>query len=61
MSGVNDLDPRWEWIELRLFGEPGPLWVRGACRHTELADIETVDGELAAQLCLTCDTVFYLI
>jgi hypothetical protein len=29
--------------------------VRGACKHLDTAPVETIDGELVARLCLTCD------
>jgi hypothetical protein len=56
-----DLDPRWDWHEVRLFGEPGPGYIRGACRHTEVVPVESVDGEVVAKLCLTCDKQFTLV
>ena len=31
----------------------------GPCRHLELIDIESLDGELIARLCPTCDRQFY--
>lgn len=49
------LDPRWEWIEVTQMGDPGPRYVRGPCRHTEVVPVEA-GGEVVAQLCLTCDT-----
>ena len=51
-----DLDPRWEWIEIQLLGEPGPRFIRGPCKHGNIVPVESVvTGELLAQLCLTCD------
>lgn len=50
-----ELDPRWEWIETRQFGEAAPSYVRGACRHLEVVPVES-GGETVAYLCTTCDT-----
>lgn len=50
------LDPRWEWIEVVRFDEPGPTYVRGRCRHLEVVPVESIEGETVAQLCMTCDT-----
>ena len=49
-----DLDPRWEWVELRRFGDPQPTYVKGACNHLEVVPVES-GGEVVAHLCLTCD------
>ena len=51
-----DLDPRWDWIEVTPFGSRERQYVQGSCRHTEVAPVESVDGKIVAQLCLTCDT-----
>jgi hypothetical protein len=56
---VIDLDPHWDWIEVTYFGDPGPTWIKGSCRHLELVPVESVDGEDIARLCLTCDAQFY--
>jgi hypothetical protein len=51
-----DLDPRWEWIEIRLLGEAATGYIRGRCRHLETVSVESlVTGDALAQLCLTCD------
>jgi hypothetical protein len=51
-----ELDPRWDWIEVSTWGDPGPLYVKGACRHVDVVPVESVvDGQVLAQLCLTCD------
>lgn len=50
-----ELDPRWEWIEIRQFNEPAPSYVRGPCRHLEVVPVESGD-ETVAHLCETCDT-----
>jgi hypothetical protein len=50
-----ELDPRWEWHEVTLLSEPGPVYIKGRCRHTEVVPVESA-GEVVAQLCLTCDT-----
>lgn len=60
--GAHDrpLDPRWEWIEVPEMGKPpGTLYLRGACRHTEVIDVESlVTGDVLSRLCVTCDTQF---
>ena len=50
------LDPRWEWIDVTRLGDPGPKYIRGRCLHTEVVPVESVAGEVVAQLCRTCDT-----
>lgn len=52
---MTELDPRWEWIETRQFGEENPSYVRGACCHLEVVPVES-GGETVAHLCTTCDT-----
>lgn len=56
-----DLDPRWEWIEVRDFGQASSDYIRGPCRHTELIPVKSIDGEIVAKLCLTCDRQFTLV
>lgn len=53
---MTELDPRWDWVEVQFFGDPGPTWIKGACRHHEIVPVDTVTGEIVARLCLTCDT-----
>jgi hypothetical protein len=53
---IADLDPRWEWIDVREFSDPGPKWLRGPCRHTEVIPVESTEGAVVARLCTTCDT-----
>jgi hypothetical protein len=48
-----DLDPRWEWIEIREFGG-AVFYERVACNHLEVEPVYA-GGELVARLCLTCD------
>lgn len=50
-----ELDPHWEWHEIIRLGDPGPRYIRGACRHMEVTSVPSVTGETVAQLCLTCD------
>jgi hypothetical protein len=53
---VTELDPRWDWLNVQALGDPGPVWVKGQCRHTELVPVDsTVTGQEVARLCLTCD------
>jgi hypothetical protein len=49
------LDPRWDWIEAPMLGEPGPIYIRGRCNHLETVPVES-GGEVVAHLCTTCDT-----
>lgn len=48
------LDPRWQWIEERTFGDPEPTYVRGSCNHLDVVPVES-GGLVVAHLCLTCD------
>lgn len=51
-----ELDSRWAWIEVTYFGESGSRWVKGHCLHIDVVPVESVvDGQVIAQLCLTCD------
>jgi hypothetical protein len=54
MTGQLDLDPRWRWVELCADGQH-VRWVRESCRHLEVVPVESVTGEVVAQLCQTCD------
>lgn len=49
------MDPRWDWIEVQFFGDPGPTWIRGPCKHLETIPVMSVTGEHVAHLCLVCD------
>ena len=51
------LDPRWEWTLIQGLGVPD-VWVKARCLHTEVIPVESVTGDVVAQLCLTCDTPF---
>jgi len=53
-----ELDPRWDWVEVQLMGGPGPTYIKGACKHLEVIPVESVTGEIVAQLCRTCDRQF---
>lgn len=53
--GEDELDDRYEWIEIYSCGEPGPRYVRGMCRHLEIEPVISMMGERVAGLCLTCD------
>lgn len=52
-----DLDPRWDWCDVAAIGEH-PTFLRGRCRHlpSEVVPVESVEGEIVAHLCRTCDT-----
>jgi len=56
-SGAVELDPRWEWKVVRGIGVPD-RWVKARCRHLEVEPVQSLAGEVVAQLCLTCDTQF---
>ncbi len=53
--GEVELDPRWDWVDVRTISDSGPVYVKGACRHLEVIPVESVTGETVAQFCLTCD------
>jgi hypothetical protein len=62
---MSDQDPRWEWIEITKFGDPGPVYMKGSCNHLDVVPVDArdwitrslaQDGEIIAHLCLTCDT-----
>jgi hypothetical protein len=55
--GEVERDPRWEWIHVPTCGNPD-LWVRGQCNHLEVLPVESVTGDVVAQLCQTCDLQF---
>jgi hypothetical protein len=57
--GEVERDPRWEWIPVPTYGNPD-LVVQGRCHHVEVVPVESVTGEVVAQLCLTCDAQFGL-
>lgn len=53
---VADLDPRWEWIEVRRFSEQDSSYVKGRCNHLDVVPVNSVvDSETVAHLCATCD------
>lgn len=53
---TDQLDPRWEWAEVRRMCDPEPEYVKICCRHLEVVPVESsVDGAVVAHLCLTCD------
>lgn len=56
MSEV-ELDPRWDWVEVQEVSG-ATYYVRGSCRHLEVVPVESVAGEVVAQLCTTCDMQF---
>jgi len=53
------LDPRWEWVEVTELDSAEPQYVKGRCRHLEVEPVETGSGvddiEVVAHLCRTCD------
>lgn len=49
-----ELDPRWEWVEI--FSLDGKvIYAKARCAHLELEPVHTVNGQMVARLCLTCD------
>lgn len=55
-------DPTGEWVEVpRRLCDPGPTYVRGACRHfaADVVAVESVTGEVVAQLCTRCDMALH--
>lgn len=51
---MSDLDPRYEWVEVRALGELEPQYIRGRCLHVDATPVES-GGEIVAYLCLVCD------
>lgn len=51
---MSELDPRWEWTEVRIWDGRHVHHIRGRCNHLETVPVET-GGEVVARLCLTCD------
>lgn len=49
-----ELDPRWEWTEVRRLGDVAPTYVKGRCLHTQVVPVHA-GGRTVAHLCLTCD------
>jgi hypothetical protein len=48
-------DPRFEWIDVQGFGDEGPNWIRGACRHLLFSAEFSADGRgLAGFPCPDC-------
>jgi hypothetical protein len=62
---MDELDPRWEWIEITKFGDATPRYMKGHCNHLEVVpvyaqnDLDRLLGEdpgtPVARLCRTCD------
>lgn len=50
-----DLDPRWQWVELRRLCDVEPRYIKGPCNHLEVVPVEA-GGEIVARLCQTCDS-----
>lgn len=53
-DGTLELDPRWDWIDVRSIGDPGPVWIKARCKHAEVVPVES-GGVEVARLCLVCD------
>lgn len=49
------LDPRWEWVEVTTASDRERQYIPGRCLHTEVVPVESVAGGVIAQLCRTCD------
>jgi hypothetical protein len=50
-----ELDPRWDWAEVYVWGESQPRYIKGFCNHLEVVLVKDVDGLVVAHLCRTCD------
>ncbi len=55
------LDPRWDWCNTQTLSDPGPVWMKGACKHLDpepvmVTDLVTGEQIVVARLCLDCDT-----
>jgi hypothetical protein len=51
-----------DWIEApRRLCDPGPTYVRAACQHVaaDVVPVESVTGEVVAQLCTRCDMALH--
>lgn len=53
-SMPDDLDPRWNWIEVRSLSGT-TRFHKTTCRHLEVVPVES-GGQVVAHLCQTCDT-----
>lgn len=51
---MSDLDPRWEWTEIHVWGKADPIYHQGRCNHLEVVPVDS-GGQTVAHLCLTCD------
>jgi len=51
---MSELDPRWEWCEVRRLCDEQPTYIKGRCNHLEVEPVVSA-GETVAHLCLTCD------
>lgn len=52
---MTELDPNWEWIEVRSIGMPA-RFIKGPCRHLSVVPVESiVTGDTLAWLCVNCD------
>jgi len=54
-------DPRWDWCNIQTLSDPGPVWIKGQCKHltpepVEVTDPVTDEVILVARLCPDCDT-----
>jgi hypothetical protein len=45
----------YHWIEVTAVDDPGPCYVRGACKHAAVVPVEDLAGQVVAWLCPTCD------
>lgn len=51
-------DDRFDWVELRTFGEARSTWVKGACYHRTPAPVDLRTGQLVAWWCGDCGQQF---
>lgn len=50
-----DLDPRWDWVDVRSVSDPGPVWIHAGCRHLP-EELEPISSAVPGQLALLCHT-----
>ncbi|MFC4494078.1 hypothetical protein ACFPA8_08020 [Streptomyces ovatisporus] len=51
---LEELDPRWEWVDVSTYGDPGPVFLKGTCNHlTPLLVASPI--EIESRLCPDCE------
>lgn len=49
-----ELDPRFEWVVVKSF-DGHEEYLKVGCHHLNVVTVESVTGEVVAQLCIDCD------